>query len=96
MIQPGSEERGIGDDQYVWYLASTERRPSGVPRTYNVGVPIANAEFESYRSAVELLEHALPKSPFAAFQERCMEFMRAASEALRRLRLVGQRRHSRR
>ena len=79
---PDSEETDTGAGQYVWHLASTPRRPPAGLRTYNVGASIADAEYASYRSAVELLEQALAKSPFAAFQERCMEFMRAASDAL--------------
>src|ERR1035441_84939 len=82
MAGPDSEETGTGDGQYAWHLASTRRRPSAVSRTFNVGVPIADTEYDSYRSDVELLEQALAKSPFAAFQERCMEFMRASSDAL--------------
>jgi hypothetical protein len=77
-----SEETDTGAGQYVWYLASTPRRPPAGLRAYNVGAPITDAEYTAYRSAVELLEQALAKSPFAAFQERCMEFMRAASNAL--------------
>jgi hypothetical protein len=66
----------------VWHLASTQRSSSAASRTFNVGGPIADAEYRSYRSDVDLLEQALSKSPFAAFQERCMEFMRATSDAL--------------
>jgi len=79
---PDSRETGTGAGQYVWYLASTPRRPPAGLRTYNVGAPITDADYASYRSAVELLEQALAKSPFASFQERCMEFMRATAEAL--------------
>jgi hypothetical protein len=77
-----SGEETDGGGQYVWHLASTQRRPSEGPRIFNVGVPIPDAEYDSYRTNIELLEQALVKSPFAAFQERCMEFMRAASDAL--------------
>lgn len=77
-----SEETGTSDDKYAWHLASTPRHPSAASRTFNVGAPIADAEYDSYRSHVELLEQALAKSPFAAFQESCMEFMRATSDAL--------------
>jgi hypothetical protein len=77
-----NKEADIGDAQYTWHLASTQRRPSAGERTFKVGRPIADAEYDAYRSAVELLEQTLSKSPFAAFQERCMEFMRATSEAL--------------
>lgn len=77
-----SEETGTSDDKYAWHLASTPRNPSAASRTFNVGAPIADAEYDSYRSHVELLEQALAKSPFAAFQESCMEFMRATSDAL--------------
>jgi hypothetical protein len=75
-------ETEISKDQYVWHLASTQRSSSAAPRTFNVGDPIADAEYRSYRSDVELLEQVLAKSPFAAFQGRCMEFMRATSDAL--------------
>lgn len=77
-----SEETDTRAGQYVWYLASTPRRPPAGLRTFNVGGPITDAEHASHRSAVELLEQALAKSPFAAFQERCMEFMRATSDTL--------------
>jgi hypothetical protein len=76
------EETGASDDKYAWHLASTPRRPSAASRTFNIGAPIADAEYHSYRSHVELLEQALAKSPFATFQERCMEFMRATSDVL--------------
>ena len=82
MAEPDSEETGIRKDQYVWHLASTQRAPSAASRTFNVGAPIADSEYYSYRSNAELLQEALAKSPFAAFQERCMEFMRAISDAL--------------
>jgi hypothetical protein len=82
MTRPGSRARVTDSGRYVWHLASTQRRPPARPRTYNVGAQIADAEYDSYRSAVELLEQALSKSPFAAFQERCMEFMRATWAAL--------------
>jgi hypothetical protein len=77
-----SEEQETINGGYAWHLASTSRRPSAASRTFNVGPPIADAEYRSYRSHVELLEEALAKSPFAALQERCMEFMRATSDAL--------------
>ncbi len=82
MARPNSEEADIGDGEYTWHLASTRRRPSTVSRTFIVGIQIADAEYDSYRSNVELLEQALAKSPFATFQERCMEFMHATSDAL--------------
>lgn len=82
MTRPNSEGTEISKDQYVWHLASTQRDSSAASRTFNVGAAIAEAEYRSYRSDVELLEQALAKSPFAAFQERCMEFMRATSAAL--------------
>ena len=82
MDGPDDEKIGTSAGQYVWYLASTLRRPPAGLRIFNVGAPISDAEYASHRSAVELLEQALAKSPFAAFQERCMEFMRAASDAL--------------
>ena len=77
-----SEEQETSNGGYAWHLASTSRDPSAASRTFNVGPPIADAEYHSYRSHVELLEEALAKSPFAALQERCMEFMRATSDAL--------------
>ena len=79
---PNSEKTDVSKGQYVWHIASTQRKPPGASRTFNVGAPIANAEYRTYRSDVELLEEALAKSPFAAFQERCMEFMRATSDVL--------------
>ncbi len=92
---PNSEETEVNKDQYVWYIASTQRKPSGASRTFNVGAPITNAEYRSYRSDVELLEEALAKSPFAALQERCMEFMRATSDALEAFKAASQLRRSR-
>lgn len=50
-----------------------------------MGALVADTEYDSYRLAVELLEEALAESPFAAFQGRCMEFMRAAPDALEAL-----------
>lgn len=82
MVRLSGEESDTGGGQHVWHLASTQRRPSQVPRTFNVGAPIPDAEYGSYRSNIELLEQALAKSPFASFQKRCIEFMRAASDAL--------------
>lgn len=79
------EETDIGESQYAWHLASTQRSPSAAPRTFKVGALIADTEYDSYRLAVDLIEEALTKSPFAAFQERCMEFMRATSDALEAL-----------
>jgi hypothetical protein len=52
------------------------------PRILNLGAAITDAEYYLYRADVELLEQAITKSPFAAFQERCMDFMRATSAAL--------------
>ena len=82
MAGPDSETTVTGDGPYVWHLGSTQRRPPANPRTINVGAEVADAEYDSYRSAVELLDQALAKSPFAALQERCMDFMRATSDAL--------------
>ncbi len=82
MARPDSGATVTGDGPYVWHLGSTQRRPPANPRIYNVGAEIADAEYDSYRSAVELLEQALTKSPFAAFQMRCTDFMRASWNAL--------------
>jgi hypothetical protein len=83
MAHPGGETTVTGDGgPYVWHLASTQRRPSANSRTFNVGADIADAEYDSYRSAAGLLEQVFSKSPFAALQERCMEFMRATWAAL--------------
>src|SRR6266487_2765449 len=83
MARPDSGVTAVtGDGPYVWHLGSTQRRPPAKPRTFNVGAKIADAEYVSYRSAVELLEQSLTKSPFAAFQERCTDFMRASWNAL--------------
>jgi hypothetical protein len=82
MTRPNSEETEISKGQYVWHLASTQRSSSAASRTFNVGGPIADADYRSYRSDLELLEQALGKAPFAAFQERCVEFMHVTSDAL--------------
>jgi hypothetical protein len=82
MARTNSEATGRGDGQYVWHLGSTQRRPPVNPRIFNLGAAINDAEYYLYRANVELLEQVLTKSPFAAFQERCMDFMRAASAAL--------------
>lgn len=79
---PNSGKTDANKSEYIWYIASTQRNPAGASRTFNIGVPITDAEYRSYRSNVELLEEALAKSPFAAFQGRCMEFMHATSDAL--------------
>ena len=81
MAQPDSDTTGSGG-QYVSHLGSTQRRSPVNPRILNLGAPITDAEYYSYRADVELLEQVLTKSPFAAFQERCMDFMRATSAAL--------------
>lgn len=81
-ISDGEATVTVEGGPYVWHLASTQRRPSADPRTFNVGAAIADAEYESYRSAVGLLEQVLSKSPFAELQDRCMEFMRASWAAL--------------
>lgn len=82
MARPDSEATVTADGTCVWHLGSTQRRPPANSRTINVGAEVADAEYDSYRSAVELLDQALAKSPFAALQERCMDFIRAASDAL--------------
>jgi hypothetical protein len=82
MAGPDSEATVKGEGPYTWHLGSTQRRPPANPRTINVGAEIADAVHDSYRSAAELLDQALAKSPFAALQERCMDFMRATSDAL--------------
>jgi len=82
MAGPDSEATVTGDGLYVWHLGFTQRHPPANPRTVNVGAEVADAEYDSYRSAVELLDQALPKSAFAALQERCMDYMRATSDAL--------------
>jgi len=48
-----------------------------------VGAPITDTEHASYCLEVTFLEQTLAKSPFAAFQEQCMEFMHATSDALK-------------
>jgi hypothetical protein len=82
MARPDSGVTVTGDGLYVWHLGSAQRRPPANPRTFNVGAKITDAEYDSYRSAVDLLEQVLAKSPFAAFQERCMHFRRATLDAL--------------
>jgi hypothetical protein len=82
MTRRDNETTGSGDGRYVWHLGSTQRRPPVNPRILNLGAAITDAEYYLYRADVELLEQVLTKSPFAAFQERCMDFMRATSAAL--------------
>jgi hypothetical protein len=82
MAGADSEVTVSGEAPYAWHLGSTQRRPPANPRTINVGAEVADAVHDSYRSAAELLDQALAKSPFAALQERCMDFMRATSDAL--------------
>lgn len=79
---PDNEGTVSGHGTYVWHLGSTQRYPPVNPRILNAGAAITDAEYCLYRADVELLEQMLTKSPFAAFQERCMDFMRATSAAL--------------
>ncbi len=83
MLLADSEATGSGDGRYSWHLGSTQRHPPVNPRIFNLGAAITDAEYDLYRADVELLEQVLTKSPFAAFQERCMDFMRATSAALK-------------
>ena len=82
MAQADSEATGSGEAPYVWHLGSTQRRPPVNLRIVNLIAAITDAEYDSYRAEVERLEQALTKSPFAAFRERCMNFMRASSAAM--------------
>ena len=71
-----------GDDLGVWHLGSTQRGQLGKePRTFNIGTPVTVDAHESLRADIDFLNEILTRSAFAGLQDRCMDFMRAASNA---------------